>query len=60
LSGDVLWLLPALGDAEVCPDWSLELCPAVELLGELVLWLVDDPLGEVELWADVLPVLLVD
>jgi hypothetical protein len=32
----------------------------VELLGELVLWLVDDPLGEVELWADVLPVLLVD
>ena len=60
LSGDVLWLLPVLGDAEVCPDWSLELCPAVELLGELVLWLVDDPLGEVELWADVLPVLLVD
>jgi hypothetical protein len=32
----------------------------VELLGELVLWLVDDPLGEVELWAEVLPVLLVD
>jgi hypothetical protein len=60
LSGDVLELLPVLGDAEVCPDWSLELCPAVELLGELVLWLVDDPLGEVELWADVLPVLLVD
>jgi len=40
----------------------VELCPAVELLGELVLVLslVDDPLGEVELWADVSPVLLLD
>jgi hypothetical protein len=38
----------------------VELCPAVELLGELVLWLVEEPLGEVELWADVLPELLVD
>jgi hypothetical protein len=37
LSCDVLELLPVLGVAEVCPDWSVELCPAVELLGELVL-----------------------
>jgi hypothetical protein len=34
LLGEVLELLPVLGEAD---DWSLELCPAVELLGELVL-----------------------
>lgn len=32
----------------------------MELLGELVLSLVDEPLGDVELCAEVLPVLLVD